>query len=86
LFTNKDLPEFAERLSRVIGRSVIDKTGIKGRFWFQLEWVPDKEHPPGSAEPSLLAAVQEQLGLKLVEDKVPTEVLVIDAVEKPSEN
>jgi uncharacterized protein (TIGR03435 family) len=82
MFTNKDLPCFAERLSRVIGRPVIDKTGIKGRFWFQLEWIPAKEQP-GIAGPSLLAAVQEQLRLKLVEGRAPTEVLVIDAVEKP---
>jgi uncharacterized protein (TIGR03435 family) len=82
MFTNKDLPGFAERLSRMIGRSVIDKTGIKGRFWFQLEWVAEKEER-GTAGPSLLAAVQEQAGLRLVEGKAPTEVLVIDAVERP---
>jgi uncharacterized protein (TIGR03435 family) len=82
MFTNKDLPGFAERLSRVIGRSVIDKTGIKGRFWFQLEWVPDKEQR-GIAGRSLRAAMQEQLGLRLVEDRARIEVLVIDAVEKP---
>ena len=82
VFTNKNLPGFAERLSRGIGRCVIDKTGIKGRFWFQLEWVHEKEEP-GVAGPSLLAAVQEQLGLRLVEHKAPIDVLVIDAVEKP---
>ena len=85
VFTNKDLPEFAERLSRRIGRPVVDKTGIKGRYWFQLEWVPDHDQP-GTASPALLNAIQEQLGLKLEEHIAPTEVLVIDHVEKPSDN
>ena len=76
-----DLPEFAERLSRMIGRPVLDKTRIKGRFWFQLEWVPDKNQP-GRAD-SLLTAMQEQLGLKVEEKRAPAEVLVIDAVEQP---
>lgn len=84
VFTNKDLPGFAERLSRGIGRPVVDKTGIKGQYWFQLEWAAD--HQPGTAGPSLLTAIQEQLGLKLEEQRAPTEVLVIDHVEKPSEN
>jgi uncharacterized protein (TIGR03435 family) len=83
MFTNKDLPEFAERLSRVVGRVVIDKTAIKERFWFQLEWAPDEESKGGLAGPSLLSAVQDQLGLKLVDDRAPTGVLIIDAIEKP---
>ena len=85
MFTNKDLPEFAERLSRGIGRHVVDKTGIKGRYWFQLEWASDHDQP-GTASPSLLSAIQEQLGLKLEEHLAPTEVLIIDHLEKPFEN
>jgi uncharacterized protein (TIGR03435 family) len=81
VFKAGDLPGFAERLSRMVGRPVIDKTGIKGRFWFQLEWVPDKNQP-GRADP-LLSALQKQLGLKLEEKSTPTEVLVIDVVEQP---
>ena len=80
IFKPGDVPAFAERLSRMIGRPVVDKTGIDGQFWFQLEWVPDQ---PGSAGPSLLAAMEEQLGLKLTEKSAPTKVLVIDAVERP---
>ena len=85
LFSNKDLPGFAERLSRGIGHLVVDKTGIKGRYWFQLEWASDHDQF-GTASPSLLSAIQEQLGLKLEEHVSPTEVLVIDHVEKPSDN
>lgn len=82
IFTNKDLPGFAERLSRGIERLVVDATGISGRYWFQLEWVPDKGQPGGDG-PSLRAAIQEQLGLQLVEGFVPSEVMVIDSVERP---
>jgi uncharacterized protein (TIGR03435 family) len=52
IFTSKDLPGFAERLSRGIGRLVVDTTGISGRYWFQLEWAPDKDKPAGDG-PSL---------------------------------
>lgn len=81
VFTNKDLPGFAERLSRGIGRIVIDDTGIKGRYWFQLEWVPDKGQP-GPDGPSLRAAIEEQVGLRLIEADVLSDVLVIDAAER----
>ena len=82
IFKAGDLPDFAARLSRPIGRPVIDKTGIAGRFWFQLEWVPDKT-PPGRVGPSLQAAIREQLGLSLEEKWESTKVLVIDSIERP---
>jgi uncharacterized protein (TIGR03435 family) len=59
---------------------VVDKTGVTGRYWFQLEWTAGDQ--PGIASPSLPTAMQEQLGLKLEERNAPTEVLVIDHVEK----
>jgi len=85
IFTNKDLPGFAERLSRGIGRAVVDKTGIKGQYWFQIEWAAEQEQP-GIASPALLSAIKEQSGLKLEEHRAPTEVLVIDSVERPADN
>jgi uncharacterized protein (TIGR03435 family) len=42
--------------------------------------------PPDSSGPSIFRAVEEQLGLKLVSTKAPVEVLVIDSVQKPTEN
>jgi uncharacterized protein (TIGR03435 family) len=61
---------------------------LKGEFAFTLEWAPGlAESDAGpSSRPSLFTAVQEQLGLKLESTKGPVEVLVIDRVEKPSEN
>jgi uncharacterized protein (TIGR03435 family) len=79
----------AEQLSRTLGRVVVDKTGLDGRFELKLKWTQDDGSSPGqSAEsaPSLFTALQEQLGLKLEPDKGPVEILVIDHIELPSEN
>jgi uncharacterized protein (TIGR03435 family) len=89
----------AETLSDAMSRKVIDKTGITGSYNFKLEWTPEPGQmapPPGTGNeavppadpsgPSIFTAVQEQLGLKLESAKGPIEVVVIDAVEKPSAN
>lgn len=82
----------------VLDRPVVDQTGLKGRFDFTLKWTPDESQfagmgmrvPPPSdaadAPPGLFTAIQEQLGLKLDSTKAPVLVLVIDHVEKLSEN
>jgi uncharacterized protein (TIGR03435 family) len=75
-------------------RPVLDKTGLAGRFDFELTWAPDPTRsggrggPPGDSAnaPDLFIAVQEQLGLKLESARARVEALVIDHVEKPSEN
>lgn len=66
-------------------RSVIDKTGIAGDFDFTLDWASDDD-PAVSQFPPLLQAIQEQLGLKLEQQKGPVEVLAIEHAEKPAEN
>lgn len=84
------------------GRVVIDATGLQGTYDFTLKWAQDNASPslPGAANqsggaavasadspgPSLVTALQEQLGLKLESRKAPVEVLVIDHVEQPSPN
>ena len=65
-----------------------DATGIAGKFDFKLEWSPDdlQAKPPDSdTGPSIFAALQEQIGLKLESGKIPAEVLVIDSAERPAE-
>ncbi len=105
----------AQQLSMQLGRKVIDKTGLKGNYDFDLKWSPepgaggmmgggppgggppggsppgagpgaDAPPPPDASGPSIFTAVQEQLGLKLDSAKGPIEMLVIDHVEKPSED
>ena len=70
------------------GRTVVDQTGLKGAYDFTLTWSdqPAGAEDGGADAPSLFTAVQEQLGLRLVPMKVPVEVIVIDHIERPSEN
>ena len=81
----------ANNLSYVVHSTVVDKTGLTGDYDFDLKWTPEDAGPPtddGSAESSasIFTAVQEQLGLKLQATKGPTDTLVIDHAELPSEN
>lgn len=79
-------------LASAVHRTVIDKTGLKGKYDFTLEFAPDHDGPPGADNaaaddaPSIFAAVEEQLGLKLQPGKGPVDTLVIDHVEQPTEN
>jgi uncharacterized protein (TIGR03435 family) len=70
-------------LSGKADRMVIDKTGLTGEYDVELTWAPDGQPDAG---PSIFTAVQEQLGLKLEPAKAPVDVVVIDHLERPSEN
>ena len=92
---NGDTVEIARLVSVLagqLGRTVIDKTELKGFFDIHLQWAVDAGAgaapgaPADPAGPSLFTALQEQLGLKLDSGKGPVEVLIIDSVQKPSEN
>lgn len=85
-FQRIGLSSFADNLSYQVDRIVVDQTGLTGYFTFTLEWTPDSVRDADSTAPSLVTAIQEQLGLKLESGKGPVEVLVIDSVERPSEN
>lgn len=87
------MSDFAWALSKMGGigdRVVVDSTGLKGNFDFELKFERDRalrvESATGMEDPSIFAAIEEQLGLKLESRKAPVEFLVIDHVEKPSEN
>jgi uncharacterized protein (TIGR03435 family) len=89
-------------LSQQLHRTVLDKTGLTGKYDLELNWTPDQgadpmfkgpegspqrgDAAPDSSGPSIFTALQEQLGLKLQSAKGPVETLVIDHVEMPSEN
>jgi uncharacterized protein (TIGR03435 family) len=102
-FTSQGTPldMLAFELSARLGRTVVDKTGLKGNYAFSLHWTPDPSEdarlasagePVAEAStveangPSLLTALQEQLGLKLEPRTEPVRVLVIDHAEQPSQN
>jgi uncharacterized protein (TIGR03435 family) len=82
---------FVRQLMQELGCVVIDKTDLHGYYNYTLKWAPedlqsagDKTNSPSG--PSIFTAVQEQLGLKLEPAKVPAQVLIIDSIERPSEN
>jgi uncharacterized protein (TIGR03435 family) len=83
------LDQFVVSISRMLGRKVVDKTGLMGGFDMTVEWTPDQavqpigdEPKPSADGPSIFAALQEQLGLKLEAQKAPEEILVVDRAEK----
>jgi uncharacterized protein (TIGR03435 family) len=84
--TSVTMEALAKRLSRNpdIGRVVVDKTGFTGTFDFELDWAPAQQD--SDEHPSIYTAIREQLGLKLESAKVSIKAVVIDRVEKPSEN
>jgi uncharacterized protein (TIGR03435 family) len=89
--TALSMASLATALSYVLGRPVADKTGVMGEFSIHLTFAPQEIAPEGTPLPdtpgtSIFSAIQEQLGLKLNSSKGPVEILVIDRVEKPSEN
>jgi uncharacterized protein (TIGR03435 family) len=77
------MAKLAESLSGYVDRPVADYTGLEGAYSFSLEWSPDESAAAGGDSlPSIFAAVQEQLGLKLEPEKGPVEFLVIERAEK----
>jgi uncharacterized protein (TIGR03435 family) len=78
----------AKALAHRLNCPVVDKTALKGDFDYKLEWAPERHSQNPEAEPALtvFTAIEEQLGLKLEARRFPLETLVIDHIEKPSEN
>lgn len=88
-------------LSRQLGRTVVDKTGLTGEYDFALDYTPDNmpmpahgapeggpkpDMQPDQGGPSIFTAVEEQLGLKLEATKGMVDVIVIDHIDLPTEN
>jgi uncharacterized protein (TIGR03435 family) len=85
--------DLAQQLSLQLGKPVVDKTGLTGKYDFTLRWAQDAtlssnevnatEQNTSAATPPLFTAIQEQLGLKLEPQTAPMDVLIIDHVEWP---
>jgi uncharacterized protein (TIGR03435 family) len=96
------IKQLLDPLARFTGRTVLDETNLAGKYDIKLDYTPSPgqlQLPPGGAPPglpplppvdpngpSLFTALQEQLGLKLESQKGPVEMIVIDHIERPSEN
>jgi uncharacterized protein (TIGR03435 family) len=96
-YRNVTMDQLTGSLSGIIGlgRTLVDRTGFSGRFDFTLAWAPEPSTPPPSDAPTTtpeplsptpLQALRDQLGLKLERTRGPVRILVIDRVERPSDN
>ena len=93
---NETMTRLAASLGRTAGRPVVDRTGITDRIDYRFEWTPESNIPPNGPIPvevepdpnpvTFIDAVRDQLGLKLQPTKAPLRILVIDHIERPSEN
>jgi uncharacterized protein (TIGR03435 family) len=80
------MPKLAEALQDPLSAFVLDESGLPGNYYFALEFVPEN-NPKNVDGPSIFAALQEQLGLRLEKRKGPVEMLVVDHFEAaPTEN
>ncbi len=90
------IAQFTSLLALTAGRAIVDKTGLTGRYDIDLTYVPERPGPGFATDnapaandpnaPSLFTALQEQLGLKLERNQQPQDVLVIERVERPTED
>jgi len=93
---NATMTDLAQSMQgAVLDRPVVNQTTIEGRYDFTLDWMADEFQfasfgpappQPDTGKPNIFQAFQEQLGLKLESTKAPAEVMVIDKLEKPSDN
>jgi uncharacterized protein (TIGR03435 family) len=92
-----DMSNVVSLLTSEMDRLVVDRTGLKGHYDFELHWAPDTRPisdtgQPGPAVaqeasgPSIFTALQEQLGLKIESARGPVDVIVIERIETPSKN
>jgi len=87
-FEGKSVPidSLVYGLSNTVGRVVTNKTGLTGNYGITLKWTPDGQQETADSGPSIFAALEEQLGLRLVAAKGPVDTIVVDHLEKPSPN
>jgi len=78
------MPMFAKELERLTGRPVLDKTRLEGKYDYVLESSADSDAT--GTRPSVFTALPEQLGLRLESVKPSADTLVIDHIERPSQN
>lgn len=88
-YTSNTMDEFVIGINYFVDRPMVNETGLEGKWDFTLRWMPDQlkvGDVPADAPPGMTTAIREQLGLKLESAKGPVQVLVVEAVERPSAN
>jgi uncharacterized protein (TIGR03435 family) len=91
------MADFVSTLAAYVGSTIVDRTGLTGKYDFTLNWAvgeqagpllpgADGSLPQHNSGPTIFEALQQQLGLKLESTKGLVDVLVIDHIERPSEN
>lgn len=88
------IADFVGAMQRAaVDRPVLDQTGLSGRYDFDLAFVPDEslfggafKLPENPTQPGFFAAIEQQLGLKLEASRGPVETIVVDRLERPTEN
>lgn len=89
LFMAKTLDDLCERLGKVTGRPVIDRTGLHGKYMIVLSYLPlgTTSIDPSDPAADIFSAIREQLGLRLESQREPVSILTIDKIDKiPTEN
>jgi uncharacterized protein (TIGR03435 family) len=92
---NATMADFVAMMQRaMMDRPVVDKTGLTGRYDFDLEWAPDETQfggvlptaPVDAQAPPLFTAMRDQLGLEFKPTRGPVSTLVVDGAERPTED
>jgi uncharacterized protein (TIGR03435 family) len=92
---NATMSDFASLLQRaLLDRPVVDRTGLTGRYDFDLDWAPDETQfggevpvaPANAQAPPFFAAIEQQAGLRLEATRGTVQALVIDHAEPPGAN
>lgn len=85
------MPDFAIFLQGQVGRPVVDRTGVEGLFDVEYSFAPQPPSPStelaaGANVPPIFVALEEQLGLKLESERAQVPVLIVESVERPTQN
>ncbi|SDF88305.1 TIGR03435 family protein [Terriglobus roseus] len=90
--TSMGMTQIADSLSYFVERTIVDKTGLTGKYDIEMKWTPEDranattDNGAGDAPPAIFEALKEQLGLKLTADKAPVATVVVDKITQPEEN
>ena len=90
LISGWPLSTLTRQLATPLGRVVVDDTGLSGSWDLELRYAPDAGRAPAAASAEsdlpLVTALQDQLGLKLESSRAEVDVILVDRIQRPSDN